>query len=107
MARIEKRASARLRTRLRPGRLFGPDGRFLCDCAIRDRTAAGARVGLFPPKALAKDIVLFDESDCVRRDARLVWSSSTEAGLSFASLPAAVEAQDLHRFAGRYYALDG
>lgn len=108
MSAIEKRAAARRPTRLRPGKLFGGDGRFLCDCAIKDRNAAGARVGLFAPQALsdlAQAVVLFDEGEGVRWDAELVWSRQNEAGLRFAAGGETVGPDERRRFAGRYYAL--
>lgn len=102
---IDRRASRRSRTRLRSGKIFGADGRFLCDCAIKDRTAAGARVGLFAPTLVEGDLVLLDESDWLRWDAGLVWSSEGEAGLRFASGPETLEVDQRERLAGRYYAV--
>ena len=40
----DKRAEARRRVRFRSGKLASPDGKFLSDCQIHDRSAEGARL---------------------------------------------------------------
>lgn len=103
---VEKRSARRLRTRLRPGKLLGENGCFLSDCAIVERSAGGARVRIFGTGAdLLQEIALFDETELVRRPARLVWTSHSLAGLCYAGPAEAVGPEEHERIAGRYYAV--
>lgn len=101
----ERREDGRRRTRLRPGKLLSPSGRYLADCAILDRSKAGARVRLFDAAALSPEMTLFDESDTLRWSVRMVWSSDGQAGLCYTSAADAVDSSDAEKIAGRYYAV--
>ncbi|BDA85908.1 hypothetical protein Sa4125_34500 [Aureimonas sp. SA4125] len=106
MTRENRREASRLRSRLRPGKLLSPTGRYLADCAIIDRSKAGARVRLFEAAELSPAMTLFDESETVQWDVRMIWSAEGQAGLRFTSDAQAVGPADAERIAGRYYALN-
>lgn len=104
--KTDERRSARKPARLHPAKLLGADFRFVGDCAILDRSTVGARVGLFDTAPLPETMTLYDESEKVRRDVRLVWQSGPLAGLSFQGEPIDVDGRAAERISGRYYALD-
>jgi hypothetical protein len=101
----ERREDSRRRTRLRPGKLLTPSGNYLADCAILDRSKAGARVRLFETAALTPAMTLFDESETLRWEVRMVWSGNGQAGLCYTSPADPVDARDAEKIAGRYYAV--
>jgi hypothetical protein len=105
MPTTERREDSRRRTRLRPGKLLSPTGRYLADCAILDRSDAGARIRLFEAVALSPAMTLFDESDTLRWNVRMVWSADGQAGLCYTSPANPVDSADAEKIAGRYYAV--
>ncbi|GGD27680.1 hypothetical protein [Aureimonas glaciei] len=105
MTTQERREDSRRRTRLRPGKLLTETGRYLTDCAILDRSSAGARVRLFEAAALSSEMTLFDESETLRWSVRMVWSGDGQAGLCYTSPADPVGAEEAERIAGRYYAV--
>lgn len=102
----ERRGLPRFRTRLRPGRLLDGDLAFLGDCAILDRSAAGARVRLFG-SSVEDDaaVALLDENDLSVRRGRVIWRRESKAGIRLESGAAPVEPAMLRRLAGPYYAV--
>ncbi|KQT45159.1 hypothetical protein ASG43_12765 [Aureimonas sp. Leaf454] len=105
MIPIEQRASERVATRLKPGKLLTVKGGFLADCAITDRSATGARVRIFGSPRLPSDLILFDETGTVAWPTHLAWDRGTEAGLQFLAGPLTVPPEIVHRIAGPYYAV--
>lgn len=103
----DKRTASRRRLRLRPAKLLTEGGRFLCDCALVDRSGGGARVRAFQPpeRVLPEDLMLFDEVEAVKHRARIVWAAGPELGLALLSPPAGVGERERHRIAGRFYAV--
>lgn len=101
----QRRRVARVSTRLKPGKLLSPDGKFLADCAITDRSGSGARVRVFGGADLRSQMVLFDETETVVWAAELAWDGGGEAGLRFLSGSRSVPADIVSRIAGRYYAV--
>ncbi|WP_156421366.1 PilZ domain-containing protein [Aureimonas sp. AU40] len=103
----DRRREARRRTRLRPAKLLSQAGRFLCDCTMVEHSPHGARVRAFAPvqTAIPDELFLFDEVESHKHRARIVWANGAELGLVFDSLALAVETQERHRIAGRFYAV--
>lgn len=101
----QRRRAERVATRLKPGKLLSPDGRFLADCAITDRSGGGARVRVFGGTDLASRMILFDETETVAWAAQLAWDQGSEAGLRFLSGSTAVPPDVVNRISGRYYAV--
>ena len=106
MPTAERRDDIRLRSRLRPGKLLSVDGAYLADCAIIERSAAGARIRLFEAVELSGDMTLFDESETLSRSVQLVWSAKGQVGLHYTSPAIPVDPVDVERIAGRYYAVN-
>lgn len=104
---FERRRERRNATRLRPAKLLTEGGRFLCDCALIERSATGARIRAFAPvgETLPEELFLFDEVEAFKWRARIVWARGAEIGLTFASAPEPVDANEQHRIAGRFYAV--
>lgn len=101
----ERRASPRRRTRLRPGKLIAPDGRFLGDCAIMDRSETGVRVRRFGGGELPEAVHLLDEREGLRWPARTVWQDGGQAGLSRKGADERLGRLALRQMAGPYYAV--
>jgi hypothetical protein len=51
-------------------------------CAIRDLSAAGARISMKPRHALPSNIFLINLRDRVAYECRTIWSKGVEAGLA-------------------------
>src|SRR6185436_9620576 len=79
----EKRGNARLRTRLRSGKIAGRDGQFLADCLIYDRSSEGARLRLEGARAIPERILLFDDELGTLFAARVAWRSQLELGIRY------------------------
>ncbi|KQT66098.1 MULTISPECIES: hypothetical protein [unclassified Aureimonas] len=101
----QRRRAERVSTRLKPGKLLSPEGKFLADCAITDRSGAGARVRVFGGVDLRPRMILFDETETVAWAAQLAWDEGSEAGLRFLSGSRPVPADIVSRISGRYYAV--
>ncbi len=103
----DRRREARRRTRLRPGKLLTEGGRFLCDCAVVERSEGGARVRAFAPvdALVPEDLFLYEELDAFKHRARIVWASGAELGLAFGAAGEFVGDTERHRIAGRFYAV--
>ena len=104
---FERRLEPRRRTRLRPAKLLTESGRFLCDCALVERSATGARARAFrpPETTLPEELMLYDEVEATKLRARIVWADGAELGLAFLSAGARVDDEERHRIAGRFYAV--
>jgi len=104
---FERRSEGRRKARLRPGKLLTEGGRFLCDCAVIERSATGARIRAFAPveTMLPEDLFLLDEVESLKVRARIVWARGAELGLALLSAAEAVDAREQERVAGRYYAV--
>lgn len=102
---LQRRRANRVSTRLKPGKLLSPEGRFLADCAITDRSGNGARVRVFGGVDLRPQMILFDETETRAWAAQLAWDEGSEAGLKFLSDSRPVPDEIVHRIAGRYYAV--
>lgn len=101
----ERRAAERVKTRLRPGKLLDESGQFIADCAILDRSKAGARIGLFQPMELPPCVGLLDESEQATRAAARVWQAGEQAGLLLEPVAEPLERQAFLSVAGPYYAV--
>lgn len=102
----ERRDQARRRTRLRPAKLFGPDGRFLADAGILDLATGGARLAVLGnPDRIEGDVVVLDERERRCWHARAVWGRGRLAGLTFLAGPSPLDGRAMVRLAGRYYTL--
>ncbi|MBB3996202.1 hypothetical protein [Aureimonas pseudogalii] len=104
---FERRRENRSTTRLRPGKLITETGRFLCDCAVIERSPTGARVRAFAPvdDTLPEELFLFDEVEAFKWRARIIWAKGAELGLELASSSLPVDDAERHRIAGRFYAV--
>lgn len=104
---FERRQERRSATRLRPAKLLTESGRFLCDCAVVERSATGARIRAFAPveETLPEELFLFDEVEAFKWRARVVWARGPEIGLTFVSPAERVDPSERHRIAGRFYAV--
>ncbi|WP_182085415.1 hypothetical protein [Aureimonas sp. ME7] len=103
----ERRRAQRRATRLRPAKLMGEAGRFLCDCALVERSREGARVRAFAPveRLLPEHLFLYDEVEALRWPARIVWARGAELGLCVDAAPERPGQAERHRIAGRFYAV--
>lgn len=101
---IERRAEARRRTRLRPGKLLSPEGRFLGDCAILDLSPRGARVRPFGSATLPTELLLFEEGRGLRWPARRAWAGASQAGLHLCGPAEDVAPGECRQIAGPFYA---
>ncbi len=104
---FERRQEGRRKARLRPAKLLAEDGRFLCDCAVIERSDSGARLRAFAPvdTLLPEDLFLFDEVEALKIRARIVWARGAELGLALLSAAELVTGRERERIAGRYYAV--
>ncbi|RIY02152.1 hypothetical protein D3218_07620 [Aureimonas flava] len=105
--RADRRGAARRTTRLRPGKLLGAADGFLCDCAVVDRSARGARIRAFAPvdRVLPEVLTLYDEAETRRWTARIVWARGAELGLAIEAGGERVSDAERHRIAGLFYAV--
>ncbi|WP_061936508.1 hypothetical protein [Aureimonas sp. AU22] len=105
--RTERRTAERRTTRLRPAKLLGAADGFLCDCAVVERSASGARVRAFAPvgRVLPETLTLYDEVETRRWTARVVWARGAELGLAIEAAGERVSDADRHRIAGPFYAV--
>lgn len=101
------RLHPRSRTRLRPAKVLTETGRFVCDCAVTDRSLRGARLRFFAARRLPPRFYLYDEAETTRQLARMIWNAGAEAGIRFIGLSQPVDAIERERIAGRYYAVGG
>lgn len=104
--RMEKRAAARHRTRLRSGKIADLSGRFIVECAIHDRSATGARLRRVALAPVPGRICLYDDAANSLSAAAIVWERGLEIGIRFTP-EVTVPGEKAIRFAlgGRYYAL--
>ena len=102
----DKRAEARRRVRFRSGKLANPDGKFLSDCLIYDRSAEGARLRIAKSGAVPDRVLLFDDETSSLIAATVAWRRPNELGVRFMAELATPAAQAIARkLAGKYYAL--
>lgn len=83
----DRRLARRRTTRLRDGRLFDIDGRFLADCSVRDRTPLGAAIGVAAATCLPAKVGFYDEERRTLHRARIVWTKDAACGLVFLARP--------------------
>lgn len=103
----ERRQDRRRRTRLRPAKLLTGGGRFLCDCAMIDRSTSGVRVRCFQSVDLPDELFLVDEVEAVKWRVAAAWQAGSEAGLRLDPVAGRLDAEEYRRVAGRYYAVAG
>lgn len=101
----ERRQAGRAKTRLRPGKLLDAEGVFIADCAILDRSEAGARIRLFASIELPSLVGLLDESERATRAAEPMWQSEHQAGLRLEQPGEPLERSAYLSLAGPYYAV--
>ena len=104
---VQRRETARQRTRLRSGKVAGIGGNFLVDCQIFDRSPKGVRLRLAEPIKLPDHIRLFDDEYATLSVANIVWVDGQDVGIEFLQGPGSVERDGKEHAAleGRYYDL--
>ena len=85
-ARLDKRGTERLRTRLRAGQLADRRNKAIVDCLIQDRSRTGARLRLALDRPLPKSFLLVDEISQARFAAQLAWQKGRDAGVRLVPL---------------------
>ena len=83
----DRRLARRRPTRLRDGRLFDTNGKFLADCGVRDRTPLGAALAVPAATCLPATVGFYDEEQRTLHAARIVWTKDAACGLIFLSPP--------------------
>ena len=102
----EKRARSRLRVRLRSRKLAAPDGTFIADCLIHDRSSDGARLRLEDSRLIPDRLLLFDDERQSLTAGTVAWRRKNEVGIRFAGLANRPSDQLIARkLSGKYYAL--
>jgi hypothetical protein len=105
--RVEGRGAKRQRARLQSAKIFDGTGAFLCDAAIKDRSASGLRLLLSRNCGLpARFGVHLDLSGEILT-ATQAWRRERVVGIRILALgpPAPLKATDRKALAGRYYAV--
>jgi hypothetical protein len=74
--RFEKRRSAHLRW----GKALDERDKFLCECAIANRTRGGACLKLTRKIDIPQKFQLYEDDSAALRDAHVVWRRGTEIG---------------------------
>ena len=102
----ERRGDPRQRTRLRSGKVVDRDGRFLTECLISNRSAAGGRLRLPAPIGLPAAIHLFDDGTASLVPALVVWRQERDVGLKFLPLAATARTRAIaDAMRRKYYAV--
>ncbi len=78
----ERRGAARKRVLL-GGKIVYGDGAYSHDCAIRDRSASGARLGIPGATVLPKQFYLLDLKRGTAFEAEVLWRNATQTGVAF------------------------
>ena len=100
----DRRLARRRRTRLRSGRLFDAEGRFLLDCCLLDRSLLGARIATSYLGDLPTRIAFYDDEKREMSEADIVWREAEICGLIFRARPRS-EAEIRARFGGMFHAM--
>ena len=102
----DKRAASRRRVRFRSGKLAGPDGKFLSDCQIYDRSAEGARLRLDQSESIPEDALLFDDERNSLSAVAVAWRRPNELGIRFVmELDTPISREIARKLSGKYYAI--
>jgi hypothetical protein len=102
----DKRAASRRRVRFRSGKLAAPDGKFLSDCQIYDRSAEGARLRLEASAAIPEDALLFDDERNSLSAVAVAWRRANELGIRFMmELDTPASREIAKKLSGKYYAI--
>ena len=99
-------APSRQRTRLRSGKIIDPEGRFLTECLIFDRSETGGRLRVPAGTALSSWIQFYDDQSAILYHADVVWRRDRDIGIRFRPFPSTARtralAADMRR---RFYAV--
>lgn len=79
----ERRGTLRRRTRLRSGKVVGPDGLFVVECLIANRSAQGGLLRLPSVLALPPRILLYEDQTGELAAATVVWRRGRDLGIRF------------------------
>jgi hypothetical protein len=102
----DKRANARRRTRLRSGKVADPNGVFLTECLIYDRSTQGARLRVAGDTLVPDRVLLFDDELNSLSAAAVAWRRPYELGVRFMPEPETSKGHGIARkLSGKYYAL--
>src|SRR4051812_40662582 len=93
----DKRAESRRRVRFRSGKLALPDGTFLIECLIYDRSAEGTRLRVSEPGSVPDRVLLFDDESSILAAAEIVWRRASELGIRFVATVDMPNARDISR----------
>ncbi|MCX7900571.1 MAG: hypothetical protein N2444_10940 [Methylocystis sp.] len=104
-APVERRADRRTTSRLRSGKALDCKDAFLCDCAIRNRTAGGACLQLSRNIAPPTQFLLFEDDSGDIYAARIVWRRGPLIGCRLSSAPLAGKTRVAQRMKSRYYTM--
>jgi hypothetical protein len=78
----ERRPKGRKRVLL-TGIVTYAEGAFSFDCTLRNLSETGARIAIGKNMQFPSDFYLINVRDRVAYDAKLIWNSSTEVGVTF------------------------
>lgn len=84
--KLDKRGTARLRTRLRSGHLADRRNKIIVECLIQDRSRTGARLRLTHDRPLPKTFLLSDHLSETQFLAQLAWQRGRDAGVRLVSI---------------------
>ena len=102
----DKRTVSRRRTRLRSGKLARPDGTFLIDCIIHDRSEEGAHLRVATSESVPDHVLLFDDELSSLMPAEVAWRRPEEVGIRFMPDLKTSGARAIARnLTGKYYAV--
>lgn len=102
----DQRAKTRRRTRLRSGKVADPNGVFLTECFIYDRSADGARLRIAQATSVPDRVLLFDDELNSLSSAAVAWRRPNELGVRFMPETDTSQAREIARkLSGKYYAL--
>ena len=77
----ERRSIARQRTKLRSGKIVHPDGQFITECLIHNRSASGCRLRLPAAVVLPSTIHFFDDGSERLFQAVVTWQKHKDVGI--------------------------
>lgn len=102
----ERRGASRQRTRLRSGKITGPDGRFIVECLIHNRSLTGCRVRLPRVAEIPSAIYLFDDRTGELSSGSVAWRRDRDLGLRLKPCPVSPPYRALaDRMRHKFYAL--
>jgi hypothetical protein len=78
----DRRVAARTRVLL-GGKIVYGDGAYSHDCAIRDMSAFGARLGIPGATVVPKEFYLLDLKRGTAFEAEVLWRNATQTGVTF------------------------